>query len=960
MDLTQTDESFEKTLPLDIFLLNYLKDKPKAFSVLQNQLSSIGCTAELKLDEERAVVKGIKKNSEGATACIPDVNQILVDLSENYTVHYVTEPKQIKKLLQDVPIETDDLKVYTERGQVVIVGEVEAVKEKLADLQKNLLFRKELVISEKYKLMEEEFNREMLARYPEVKTTRVGSSIVLEGSDREVQAGAAKLLQLFLQIQERRIQLPPNLVAFMDSSGAVPKYQARFCQTLRHPVSFEVGPDLVLSSLSSDAIAVAEAAILRDLKEEVITLQGDTAASTDFNKVKELLIKAKNEANRDELKVEIAFIPASSGNTETKVRLVGYSKEVQKLKETLQDFQKKQFSTQEIFNLSHPELVNYSDKNLDLTGMNRSGEHVMADLDGDLSNLTKDHLVITGPGVQFYFDSDGKKDKASIERTCKVLIKECIQDLLQNTAPVSDLYDNINNGNSQYTMPKSTWQKTSATTNPLNKTKLEIKFGKLVDEEVDVLVVPMISRRVSFLTPYGKQLHEAAQKHLQKNLMTKKTPGNIMSIDAPPSLNSTKIFFIECQQWDGPKGRSLQGLRDGLKKCFNLCIREGYTSVALPVIGLEEALKFPSQKAIQVLRDELMLFGSYGNCGALSSIHIVINPDCQDSETFYKDLYRNLSMNLTFRDQEIFESVSSDLVNITACVDGGVNLQLVFGSIVDESTDVVVNTTDFANFQTAGVCKEILAVAGPAVEAELRKANVIRGHIFQTEPGSFPCKSIFHVNGEKETEVIEDLVCGIIGRCDRLGYKSVAIPAICTGQGGLDPDVVANTILQAIKKSLLSGPLQDLTHIRLVLFKMNVFMAFKKNAIRIFHSAAFKTVVDQPSSFLPPSFATFDPSTLRSSSSIQQTTFTVTGSRRDVDEAMSKLKQLYQAQCCSQTFRHEELQDLPPDDRTFLKQLVQVLGVHVEEDPSGQGRWTVSGLKDAVQQVMDVIQKRSN
>lgn len=46
-----------------------------------------------------------------------------------------------------------------------------------------------------------------------------------------------------------------------------------------------------------------------------------------------------------------------------------------------------------------------------------------------------------------------------------------------------------------------------------------------------------------------------------------------------------------------------------------------------------------------------------------------------------------------------FKSLKSDLTDITVKVQGGVELEVVFGDIVNETTDVVVNSTDFTNFQ---------------------------------------------------------------------------------------------------------------------------------------------------------------------------------------------------------------------------------------------------------------------
>ncbi|KAE8279182.1 Poly [ADP-ribose] polymerase 14 [Larimichthys crocea] len=90
--------------------------------------------------------------------------------------------------------------------------------------------------------------------------------------------------------------------------------------------------------------------------------------------------------------------------------------------------------------------------------------------------------------------------------------------------------------------------------------------------------------------------------------------------------------------------------------------------------------------------------------------------------------------------------------------------------------------------------------------------------------------------------------------------------------------------------------------------------------------------------------------------SINQSVFLFLGlSRKDVDDAMTKLKELYQAQCSTQTFKKEELAGLTADDMKDLKQLVKTQGLCMQMDQSGQGSLTVSGLKDGVNQVMQMI-----
>lgn len=56
---------------------------------------------------------------------------------------------------------------------------------------------------------------------------------------------------------------------------------------------------------------------------------------------------------------------------------------------------------------------------------------------------------------------------------------------------------------------------------------------------------------------------------------------------------------------------------------------------------------------------------------------------------------------------------------------------------------------------------------------------------------------------------------------------------VCTGIGGLDPNVVADAILKGITATVSSTPLRCLSLVRLVLININVFQAFKDAARKI-------------------------------------------------------------------------------------------------------------------------------
>uniref|UniRef100_A0A3B4ZIP5 Poly [ADP-ribose] polymerase n=1 Tax=Stegastes partitus TaxID=144197 RepID=A0A3B4ZIP5_9TELE len=830
------------------------------------------------------------------------------------------------------------------------------------------------VEEEQFKLVEEEFTRVMSTHYPVVKILRSkGNTITLKGPNNEVQSGAAKLDELTKEVLEKRIKLPIDLITFIKTSDAIFKYQTHF-QSFKNPVSLKVESDLVLSSLSSHSLDDAFQTLLNDLSVEIVKLQGAAAVSPDLDRMKEILIKAKNEANRGKLRVDVSFISEPRKPVVTKVRLVGYSENVNKLKEVLHDYQINQAVIEEELKLPNPDLVYCFHEILDwidmkqrkvtfkflhspnpcvlLSGRRCHVREAKQALMPALATLISDTLVLDGPGAWRYFQADGKVSKELVESSFKVLIRGRKGALLTNvkTEPqsISSIYS---------ITPTSSiirrWCQTPADMTA-NKPKLEIKLGSLVDEQVNVLVVPMLGMQLGS-TNIGKCLLKKAGNAIRRSfdLMAAKgvvVPGDVLQVDGPPSLGCSKIFFIECQRWDGVNGQSEQALGNGLKRCLDLCVQQGWSSVALPVIGPGVALQYPWRKAFQVLTEKICQFASSSSSGSLSNIHIVIKPD-HYSEECYHDVYQHLKLKIQQGGQAIFRSLTSDLDDVVVTVGGGVKLQLVFGDITNETTDAVVNTTDFTNFHTDGTCKNILSVAGPSVEAMLKTATVNQGAVFRTPPGSFPCKAILHVREEKDAGAIEQLACRIIQHCESFGYQSVAIPAISAGADGLDP-----AILQGIKTATTSSSLLCLTSIRLVLIKINDFLTFKKQIMQTFPPAVINTV-PQPLHLLQRSPVSVNPdlSILHSGSSQQSVFLFVGRSRKNVNDALVALKKLYQDHCSTKTFTREDLEDLTQDDVKTLKQLVETEGLYVKEDQPGRGGLTVSGLKDGINQVEQML-----
>uniref|UniRef100_A0A667WN14 Poly [ADP-ribose] polymerase n=1 Tax=Myripristis murdjan TaxID=586833 RepID=A0A667WN14_9TELE len=97
-----------------------------------------------------------------------------------------------------------------------------------------------------------------------------------------------------------------------------------------------------------------------------------------------------------------------------------------------------------------------------------------------------------------------------------------------------------------------------------------------------------------------------------------------------------------------------------------------------------------------------------------------------------------------------------------------VKLQLVCGDIIHETTDVIVNTTDFSNNQSGTL-------------APFAKLGIPSDFMCTTGPGALRCKEIFHASFKREAQRIRRICAKILKDCESKGYHSAAFPAINTG-----------------------------------------------------------------------------------------------------------------------------------------------------------------------------------
>ncbi|MBN3316847.1 PAR14 polymerase, partial [Atractosteus spatula] len=501
--------------------------------------------------------------------------------------------------------------------------------------------------------------------------------------------------------------------------------------------------------------------------------------------------------------------------------------------------------------------------------------------------------------------------------------------------------------------------------------RLEIVVGNIEDKQVDVLVAPTINLELRS-TKVGKSLAHKAGDQFSR-LFARSTrgarvvPGHLLAVGAVQGLPCKQVFFIQCSVWDGLfQGSAVEALLSGLRSALDTCERRALNTIAFPVIGPGIALGFPRDVAISTLLEEIGHFEQTRQTRCVSTIRVVIKPTDQDSAELsaarHPHVLHSCALTASF-----FHSVTSDLDEVTVTA-GGLRVQVVFGDILDETTDVIVNSTDFTNNHT-GVCKDILSVAGKEIQTKVETAHVAYGEIYQTMPGNFPCKAIMHVCGQRNTPMIKALADKIVRTCDRSCFPSVAMPAICAGTGGLEPTEVAKSILDGISSAVQGGPLRYLTTVRLILLKMNVFQAFKLEVEQRFGKAAREMAVISPPNLQtkhslkevevrtgPGKLIDLGKLFSGAQGSLSPAVLDIVGLKADnVRKVKERLQSDFDSQVSQQEVTEEDLSRLTEEDLQIVLGLVSCHSVQLEK--KRDRTVIIRGLRDTVNNIVQRVQK---
>lgn len=168
----------------------------------------------------------------------------------------------------------------------------------------------------------------------------------------------------------------------------------------------------------------------------------------------------------------------------------------------------------------------------------------------------------------------------------------------------------------------------------------------------------------------------------------------------------------------------------------------------------------------------------------------------------------------------------------------GTHLDMVEADITDLEVDAIVNATNEDLQLGSGVSGAIREKGGAAIQEECNRiGSTPVGTAVMTGAGDLAAKQVIHAVGPKQGEGDEDrklasAVRASLALADRNGLRSIAIPALSTGNFGFPVDRAARIMLTEIHRYLQGGT--KLERVVVCLYDEETFQTFRRELRRGF------------------------------------------------------------------------------------------------------------------------------
>ncbi|XP_061089956.1 protein mono-ADP-ribosyltransferase PARP14-like [Conger conger] len=425
--------------------------------------------------------------------------------------------------------------------------------------------------------------------------------------------------------------------------------------------------------------------------------------------------------------------------------------------------------------------------------------------------------------------------------------------------------------------------------------------------------------------------------------------------------------------------RSSAAATSQVEKVLEQCEKNNITTVSFPAIGTGGG----KLSAVDVI--DAMLLGfhnhlSQHNSTVLKLMYIVVYEDkiLQDFLQGLKqwsipkldtsgeeedDMELSTTSELDTKDEDMDEDDNEGSIEI---IMGPIKVKALCGDITQETTDVIVSSTNTSLDLSSGVSGAILKAAGQTVLDECRALGTQpKDGVVITKPGNLKSKHIIHMVGQTKERDITNSMCKVLETCDHIKAQTVAFPALGTGAGNLTASQVANAMTDAISYFILDKPKSSITAVNIVIFQPKIISDFGQVMKKFKRVTPMPGVAAEIAAQNPPNSS---PSRKNSNQSLESMTADITfpvmvaevygASVANLAQVKKCLDDLISEECTSQDVVDNYLHLLAEKDKQDIVETSQRHQVHIS---MLQNRLTVSGKREdvlfVVMQIKDSLQR---
>ncbi|KAM6909127.1 protein mono-ADP-ribosyltransferase PARP14-like [Xenentodon cancila] len=735
--------------------------------------------------------------------------------------HYEVDPYKIKALLKScAPQQTaDEVKLYTETGMAVVVGEHFQVNRKLTDIEGSYVQHQRASSGErqptahrmgeaKLRLLWEEIRQDLKENFPGLNVTLgEAGQLVLAGSVEDILKAGELISDKENLVLERTVSdKSPHFLAFLrevyGSPGMLNDYLG-----VAGKVEVELrDTKLDFFALCSNKLDDLERKMQEKFKDVKFEVPNFSVVPPELCEKLKTTIK---KMNQKECRAKVAFGPSST------VCLVGHTREVEELTETISEFILDQSSTEGTVILPFPELVQVLKELLqlhkfDFSGVNfyplASSAMPKVVLDGPsckvtevrnrlgpfLDSLVQEKITINLPGAVRYFESISGRDsllRVAHCHQCLIHLEEQHYTSRQNLGVVRySLQDGLQVLVSQGDITK---QYADALVNAANENLDHAGGVAAALSKAGGPEVQMESKEIVKLT--GKI-------HTGEVVVT--TGGN---------LKCKRLLHAVGPVGGKSGGRERMLLEGTIQRALNLAEMMEFKSIAMPCVS-SGIFGVPVAVCSEAIVTAIKEFGSQGG-RSLSRILLIDNRAEVVSamqEACDKLLQGTGARNGAPSDvgsrigatgQEAAGGAAA------APAGGGVKVEIVQGTIEAQQLDALVSPMFGHDPLTTRVGNILSNVVGPQLTAtfheEAAEATFPGDTVVMESLHPLKCKAVIFLNqvswdnnqNGTAVQALRKGIQNILAACTVRGFTSVALPVLGTGAVLRFPHRVASKVL---------------------------------------------------------------------------------------------------------------------------------------------------------------------